>query len=81
MLGAALAGQKKFNDAEPLLLEGYQGMKEREESIRDYARVRLTNSIERLVELYTAWEKPDEASKWQKLLDEAKAAAESQESK
>jgi outer membrane protein assembly factor BamD (BamD/ComL family) len=56
-------------------------MKEREESIRDYARVRLTNSIERLVELYTAWEKPDEASKWQKLLDEAKAAAESQESK
>ena len=29
MLGGALAGQKKFPEAEPLLIEGYSGMKER----------------------------------------------------
>jgi hypothetical protein len=33
MLGGALAGQKKFQEAEPLLVEGYSGLKEREAKI------------------------------------------------
>ena len=33
MLGGALLGQKKYADAEPLLLAGYDGMKQRRQSI------------------------------------------------
>ena len=33
MLGEALLDQKKFADAEPLLLAGYEGMKQREDTI------------------------------------------------
>ena len=33
LLGASLAGQKKYAEAEPLLLEGYQGMLARKEQI------------------------------------------------
>jgi hypothetical protein len=33
MLGAALLGQKKYAEAERLLLEGYEGMKTREKTI------------------------------------------------
>ena len=32
MLGGLLLGQKKYEEAEPLLLAGYEGMKERENS-------------------------------------------------
>jgi hypothetical protein len=31
LLGASLAGQKKYAEAEPLLLEGYRGMRARKE--------------------------------------------------
>src|SRR5262249_16126800 len=33
LLGASLAGQMKYNDAEPLLISGYQGLLERESTI------------------------------------------------
>ena len=38
MLGGALLGQKKYAEAEPLLLKGYHGMKERETSIPSIGR-------------------------------------------
>jgi len=73
MLGGALAGQKKFQEAEPLLVEGYSGMKEREAKIPPAAQTRLSEAIRRLVDLYTTWEKPEEAAKWQALLPETKS--------
>jgi len=33
MLGGSLLGQKKYAEAEPLLLSGYEGMKQREVKI------------------------------------------------
>jgi hypothetical protein len=33
LLGGALLGQKKYADAEPLLLAGYEGLKQREKTI------------------------------------------------
>ncbi len=74
MLGAALAGQRKFGDAEPLLIGGYEGLKRREGKIPPASKARLTEALERLVDLYTAWEKPDEAAKWRKQLEQHKAA-------
>jgi len=72
MLGGALAGQKKFADAEPLLLEGYSAMKERESAIPANAKLRLTEAVQRLIDLYSAWEKPTETEKWQKELEGVK---------
>jgi eukaryotic-like serine/threonine-protein kinase len=72
LLGAALLGQKKYADAEPLLLQGYQGMKQRQAKIPPAAKIRLTQALERLVQLYEATSKKDEAAKWRKELEEAK---------
>jgi hypothetical protein len=68
MLGGAFLGQKKHADAEPLLLKGYDGMKERESSIPLQARVRLTQAVERLVRLYEAWDRPEQAKMWRDRL-------------
>jgi hypothetical protein len=64
LLGGALLGQKKYADAEPLLLAGYEGMKQREKAIPPQGRIRLPEALDRLVELYTATDKPEEAAKW-----------------
>jgi tetratricopeptide (TPR) repeat protein len=64
MLGGAILGQKKFADAEPLLLKGYEGMKAREKSIPPQANTRIPESLDRLIELYTATGKPDETRRW-----------------
>ncbi|MGL4419975.1 MAG: hypothetical protein ACRCZF_04860, partial [Gemmataceae bacterium] len=64
MLGAALLGQKKYADAEPLLLTGYEGMKTREKTIPPPGRSRIPESLDRLIELYTATKKPDEVKKY-----------------
>jgi hypothetical protein len=68
-LGEALAGQKQYTAAEPLLLAGYEGLKRREADLPPPGRARLTQALERLVELYTAWGKADEADRWRKRLD------------
>ena len=69
MLGGALLGQQKYEKAEPLLLKGYQGMSEREQSIPDPALVRLTEAIERLVRLYQATDNEEHFTKWQAELE------------
>ena len=69
MLGGALLGQKKYADAEPLLAKGYEGMKQREKSIPPGGKVRLREALERLVQLYDALGKKDEAAKWRKELE------------
>jgi hypothetical protein len=66
MLGSALLGQKKYVEAEPLLLKGYEGMKEREKSIPKSggAEKRTPEALGALIELYTATNKPEEVKKW-----------------
>ena len=74
MLGEALVGQKKYAEAEPLLLQGYEGMKQREKTIPPQGKVRLTESVERLVQLYDAWGKKDKSDEWSKKRDELRKA-------
>jgi serine/threonine protein kinase/Tfp pilus assembly protein PilF len=64
-LGEALLGQKKYADAEPPLLAGYAGMKKREKTIPPQGQLRLPKAANRLVELYTLTNQPDELKKWQ----------------
>jgi eukaryotic-like serine/threonine-protein kinase len=68
MLGGALLGQKKYTDAEPLLLSGYQGMHQRQARIPPHGKVRLTEALERLTQLYDAWGRKDQADRWRKEL-------------
>ncbi|HEX4120922.1 MAG TPA: tetratricopeptide repeat protein [Verrucomicrobiae bacterium] len=70
MLGGSLLGQKKFLEAEPLLLSGYEGMKQREGQIPPEGKVRLNETLQRLAQLYDATQRPDQALKWRKKLAE-----------
>ena len=64
LLGGCLAGQMKFEEAESLLLEGYNGMKLRESQIPEPAKLRLPEAVDRIIEFYVAAAKQEEASKW-----------------
>ena len=69
-LGGALLGQKNYSSAEPLLVAGYEGMKEREATIPAAGKVRLKEALERLVQICEATGQPDQTAKWkQKLAD------------
>jgi tetratricopeptide (TPR) repeat protein len=74
LLGGALLLQKKYAEAEPLLRQGYLGMKQRAATIPRLLQPRLTDGLRRLVQLYDAWGKVDEAANWRKEL-EAKEGA------
>jgi eukaryotic-like serine/threonine-protein kinase len=66
LLGASLAGQKKYAEAEPLLLAGYQGMAARKERIAVPDRYHLELAGEWIVQLYLDWGKPEKAAEWRK---------------
>jgi eukaryotic-like serine/threonine-protein kinase len=72
LVGASLLGQKKYQEAEPLLREGYEGMKQRETSIPPQGRIRVTEALERLVNLYDETGRKDRADELRKLLPPAK---------
>jgi serine/threonine protein kinase len=75
LLGAALLGQQKYQEAEPLLVGGYQGLKasqmnsKQPHAIPPSTSQRLSEVLERLVQLYDAWGKKGEADKWRKELE------------
>jgi tetratricopeptide (TPR) repeat protein len=79
LLGAALLGQKKYAEAEPLLLAGYLGMKDRASKLPAPHRGRLIEHMERLVQLYEGMGKQNKANEWRKKLAEEKAAAKAAE--
>ena len=66
LLGASLAGQKKYAEAESLLLEGYQGMAARKGRIAVPDWYHLDRSRKWIVELYEGRGKPEKAAKWQR---------------
>jgi tetratricopeptide (TPR) repeat protein len=66
LLGASLAGQKKYAEAQPLLLEGYQGMLARQDSKALSDRYHLELAHRWLVGLYQVWGKPERAAEWSK---------------
>lgn len=73
MLGGAKLGQKKYAEAEPLLIQGYQGMKDRKAKIpKQFRAARLTEALERLVALYEATGKRDAVAIWRKELEAIK---------
>jgi eukaryotic-like serine/threonine-protein kinase len=68
LLGGSLAGQNRFDEAEPLLVSGYKGMKERESRVTVPDQFRLREAAARVVRLYEAWGKPEKATEWKAKL-------------
>jgi hypothetical protein len=64
MLGGSLEGQKKYLEAEPLLVSGYGGMMQRAAAIPPEERLVLSQAGERIVQLYEDWGKPGKAAEW-----------------
>jgi hypothetical protein len=64
VLGGCLLAEGKYGEAEPLLVAGYEGTNQRAAAIPSTSRIRIPEALERLVQLYTAWDKRDEAAKW-----------------
>jgi hypothetical protein len=64
LLGGSLLGQKKYAEAEPLLRKGYEGLKQWEKALEPRDAPRLPEAVDRLIELYTATNRPDEAKTW-----------------
>ena len=81
LLGAALLAQaqsietdspadgkaKILAEAEPLLFQGYEGMKQRESTIPSQAANAIPEALDRLIELYALLERPDEVAKYREL--------------
>ena len=72
-----LEGQKNYAHAEPLLLESCEGLQQRQASLLPFLNAprRITESLERLVQLYDAWGKPAQAAEWKKKLAAFQQAA------
>ena len=69
VLGESLLRQQQYTEAEPLLVQGYEGMKQREASIPPQDKRLLVRALERLVTLYESLEKSEEAAKWRRELE------------
>ena len=72
-LGAALMGKRQYDEAEPLIISGYEGMREREAGVRDRIKV-LTESVQDLIQLFEATSRPEQAAEWKTKLATVQAA-------
>ena len=70
-LGVALTGQTRYAEAEPRLIQGYEGLKSREAKIPAWAKKHLAQAAARLVPFYVAWGKPEQAAAWEAKLGPA----------
>ena len=66
-LGAGLVGKRQYDEAESLIVYGYEGMRERDAGIRDRTKV-LTESIQDLIQLFEATSRPEQAAEWRTKL-------------
>jgi eukaryotic-like serine/threonine-protein kinase len=68
VLGAAISGQKRYSEAEPLLLNGYAGMLERKATIPTREQDSLAQAVKWIVQLYNDSGQSDKAAEWQAKL-------------
>ena len=77
LLGGILLGQKHYAEAQPLVVEGYEGLKSRQTEIPSlFVRHFISEAGERILELYDAWGPPEEAARWRaKLAEKGKSTS------
>jgi tetratricopeptide (TPR) repeat protein/predicted Ser/Thr protein kinase len=64
ILGASLKGEKKYAEAEPLLLHGYRALAGGRNRLDAPQRYFIDLAHKWLVQLYRDWGKPDKAAEW-----------------
>ncbi len=64
LLGEAVAGLRRYDEAETLLLEACVGLKTSSEASPERKR----DAVARIVRLYESWKKPEKAREWRKTL-------------
>jgi non-specific serine/threonine protein kinase/serine/threonine-protein kinase len=64
LLGASLLGRGKYAEAEPLLLDSYEGLRGPKSRLPREEAPRIAEAGARIVELYEAWGKKDKAADW-----------------
>jgi hypothetical protein len=69
LLGASLLGQKKYAEAEPVLLAGAEALEQHAAKTPAPDKSRLADAITSLVQLYEATNQPDKAAAWRAKLD------------
>ena len=69
LLGASIAGQLRFTEAEPLLEAGYEGLLQRQSGTPA-----VEQAGERIVQLYISWGKSEKAAQWRERLSGTTAA-------
>jgi tetratricopeptide (TPR) repeat protein len=67
-LGASLAGQKRYAEAEPLLLSGFEGLVQRRATIPAESQSSVQDGGEQIVQLYQDWGKQEKAAEWRQKL-------------
>jgi hypothetical protein len=70
VLGGILLELKNYGDAEPLLIAGYEGLRQREPTLPAAGKTCLRNSIDRLVKFYDATAQTEKAAQWKRKLAE-----------
>ena len=70
MLGESLLGQGKFAEAEPLLLAGYEGLKQHRQMTDESGHLLFRESIKRLIQLFEATAQPTKATEYEQRLME-----------
>ena len=74
-LGLILTSERKYAEAEPLLLSAYEGLSQTQGTFSTDLKARVRESLERLVQLYQAIPRPDQAAQWQRRLTEFDSVA------
>jgi serine/threonine protein kinase len=74
LLGAALAGQQKYVEAEPLLLDSARPFVANAAKLSPANRQLMLAAVQRVIELYDAWDRPADAARWRKQLKALTAA-------
>jgi serine/threonine protein kinase/tetratricopeptide (TPR) repeat protein len=69
-LGCCLVRLKRYAEAEPLLLSGYEGLREHATEIPGGWKGRASGDLQCLVQLYEATGRPDLGSEWRKKCQE-----------
>ncbi len=69
VLGTALAAQERFDEAEVALLRAVEGL-QRKRGVTSHPTL---VTMQRLVDLYALWQRPEQAASWRRQLAEAQA--------
>ncbi len=75
MLGASIAGQKRYQDAEPLVVAAYEALIQRKASIPPANVSVIDQAGQRVIQLYRDWGKPEKSAEWTRRLERSKASS------